>query len=209
MRISNNDCENCGAAIGNLETPFIFGEHVVCAACYRRLAEAARPPNPIEQHSPSARLCPLCQQPAVKVRGLQGSGEVLTFLALFLPFMLPAIAYYVYMEGVPYCTSCAIRVSRRLSGEHVTLLQRRLKAARNTRAVLVLITSLLMLLFLVLTGFDWSTRPDMTGWSEGDIQRATDTTLSAATMVVAAVTVLALLCTGIVHLRVRRLSHSA
>jgi hypothetical protein len=30
-------CENCGAAIGNLETPGLWKDHVVCASCYARL----------------------------------------------------------------------------------------------------------------------------------------------------------------------------
>ena len=34
----SNDCANCGNLIGNLETPYLWGENVVCAGCYQRLA---------------------------------------------------------------------------------------------------------------------------------------------------------------------------
>ncbi|MCL2645714.1 MAG: addiction module protein [Phycisphaerales bacterium] len=31
-------CENCGQTIGKLETPNVWKEHIVCAACYKKLA---------------------------------------------------------------------------------------------------------------------------------------------------------------------------
>lgn len=33
-------CENCGAAIGTLETPRLWKDHVVCGACAEKLAKA-------------------------------------------------------------------------------------------------------------------------------------------------------------------------
>jgi hypothetical protein len=33
-------CENCGCNIGNLETPYVHGDHVVCKACYEKLTQA-------------------------------------------------------------------------------------------------------------------------------------------------------------------------
>lgn len=38
-------CANCGEAIGRLETPYLFGEAVVCRNCYEKLAPAAPPPR--------------------------------------------------------------------------------------------------------------------------------------------------------------------
>ena len=40
-RISVETCENCGRTIGKLETPRIWDEHVVCAACHDILAKSA------------------------------------------------------------------------------------------------------------------------------------------------------------------------
>jgi len=34
-------CENCGRTIGNLETPSVYKEHVVCGDCYARLIPTA------------------------------------------------------------------------------------------------------------------------------------------------------------------------
>ena len=31
-------CENCGQTIGKLETPNVWNDHIVCAACYKKLA---------------------------------------------------------------------------------------------------------------------------------------------------------------------------
>jgi hypothetical protein len=36
-------CENCGAAIGKLETPRVYGDHVVCATCAPKVHQANAP----------------------------------------------------------------------------------------------------------------------------------------------------------------------
>jgi hypothetical protein len=36
-------CANCGVQIGQLETPFVWKDKIVCAACHRRLATANLP----------------------------------------------------------------------------------------------------------------------------------------------------------------------
>lgn len=52
-------CENCGRVIGALETPCVFEEHVVCAACYAILDAAAPTLEPIaETHRPLAYESP-------------------------------------------------------------------------------------------------------------------------------------------------------
>src|ERR1700677_2868811 len=38
---SMETCENCGATIGNLETPSLFQNHIVCSQCYAKLAAPA------------------------------------------------------------------------------------------------------------------------------------------------------------------------
>ena len=58
------------------------------------------------------RSCPHCGATAVgRVRGLQGFGEIMTFMVLFFLLMIPGIVYYIYMESVPYCSGCGRRVT--------------------------------------------------------------------------------------------------
>lgn len=48
-------CENCGRAIGKLETPHLHGEHVVCLECKQRLSapvESISAPPPLEYARP-------------------------------------------------------------------------------------------------------------------------------------------------------------
>lgn len=106
-------CENCGTTIGKLETPCVYDDRVVCSACHKRLVVNQQPPNPPGQPNrvpASTKLCPRCHQPGVMVRGLQGMGEIFTFVCLFALFMLPAIFYYIAMESRPYCPTCERRI---------------------------------------------------------------------------------------------------
>lgn len=53
-------CENCGTTIGKLETPYIYGEHIVCAVCYGRITrsmavEAASPDRDQDLRSTSGQ----------------------------------------------------------------------------------------------------------------------------------------------------------
>jgi hypothetical protein len=45
-------CENCGQVIGELETPYIFEGHVVCAGCHDRVSQRGR--SRMEPHPPSS-----------------------------------------------------------------------------------------------------------------------------------------------------------
>ncbi len=45
--MENEICSNCGALIGQLETPEVWKDHVVCSACHARLVAS-------EQDSPAA-----------------------------------------------------------------------------------------------------------------------------------------------------------
>ena len=41
-------CENCGGVIGELETPMIWKDSVVCGTCYKKLSQSAIPsPSPV------------------------------------------------------------------------------------------------------------------------------------------------------------------
>ena len=36
-------CENCHRQIGDLETPYVFNDHIVCKECHKMLSEAESP----------------------------------------------------------------------------------------------------------------------------------------------------------------------
>jgi hypothetical protein len=53
MSVKTETCENCGATIGALETPYLWQESTVCVECYERLSrrapaatETVSPPTP-------------------------------------------------------------------------------------------------------------------------------------------------------------------
>ena len=52
-----DNCENCGATIGKLETPNVWQDHVVCVQCYAKMAVAAAPVQLIEQTSKKWKKC--------------------------------------------------------------------------------------------------------------------------------------------------------
>jgi hypothetical protein len=60
----SESCANCGRTIGPLETPYLFGESVVCFQCHGRLiAESlGHPPQPTQPPQPSYQQ-PAHQQP--------------------------------------------------------------------------------------------------------------------------------------------------
>jgi hypothetical protein len=102
-------CENCGTVIGKLETPMLMNEHVVCGPCYTRLAKPPTTPPVTPPPSASVSMCPHCNVPLTKSRGLRGPVEVLVFLVLFVAGLLPGIVYYVMVESTPHCQSCSYR----------------------------------------------------------------------------------------------------
>lgn len=55
--MSMDTCANCGGQIGKIETPFVFDDHVVCAACWKKLrdAQAASIPVAIPYESSAPR----------------------------------------------------------------------------------------------------------------------------------------------------------
>ena len=58
--------------------------------------------------------CPHCGSRNVsKFHGLYGVKEVVITLVLLLLSVVPGIAYYIYIENVPFCPDCQKRVWHR------------------------------------------------------------------------------------------------
>ena len=80
----------------------------ICPECGRPIKTSAAQPS-----IAGGRRCPYCKACSVgKARGLQGIGEVSLVILLFCMGILPGIIYYVYIESVPYCSSCGRRVRK-------------------------------------------------------------------------------------------------
>ena len=93
-------CKDCGKDVST--------SALACPTCGCPIRSA-----PVQQAVSSGLACPYCGSSQIgKVRGLQGAGEVFMAVALFFCFMIPAIAYYIYVESVPYCSGCGRRVRR-------------------------------------------------------------------------------------------------
>lgn len=133
-------CENCGATIGKLETPQVFGESVVCAACWRRLAEASEPviaasplteiaqqigrealgydtPGSIRARMTSAKIaagghrkCPVCGLAAPAKKRRKGS--VVMLIALLCLWVIPGIIYALIYSGYIWtCSACGAKLA--------------------------------------------------------------------------------------------------
>jgi hypothetical protein len=95
-------CPDCGASISSR-----------AEACPHCGCPMAKPPVQRAQVQSGRRACPYCGSYQVgRVRGLQGLGEVITFIVLFFLCVLPGVIYYIYMESVPYCSGCGRRGGR-------------------------------------------------------------------------------------------------
>jgi hypothetical protein len=98
-------CANCRALIGQLETPYLWGEHVVCGVCYRRLAAAtplARPATTdelagiaAEVNASAARPSPRpsYRRPPAKYVDHLRYPRLIMLLAAILFSVLPALNY--------------------------------------------------------------------------------------------------------------------
>jgi len=96
-------CPHCGSPLNSTTPPArkTLGD--------RPIPNTTIPVSRTRQH-PHGKSCQLCGSNNVgKVRGLQGFGEVLTFLVLFCLGMIPGIVYYIYNESRPYCSGCGKR----------------------------------------------------------------------------------------------------
>jgi hypothetical protein len=126
-------CANCERIIGNLETPMLFQEKVVCPQCHASLAASS--PKPIEplDYAPSGfgawvdrqeqtilsepdapvddpssgpvRSCPICGSTRPPRR--RSKGSCLVLLILLLLFLLPGVLYAMFFSGhVWVCPDC-------------------------------------------------------------------------------------------------------
>jgi len=106
------ECANCGRPIGRLETPHIFKNQVVCAACNERLSNPPPVPRAAVAELPVAgeamRCCPICGSTAKPKKKANGSTIVLLFLLLF--FLLPGLLYWMLKGGYSYyCPKCGFK----------------------------------------------------------------------------------------------------
>lgn len=56
-------CENCGAAIGKLETAYLLDEHVLCEPCHQKLSKRAKADEKAQsdrENSQTENQCPEC-----------------------------------------------------------------------------------------------------------------------------------------------------
>jgi len=89
-------CSNCCATIGKLETPMVWNDHVVCAACYERL-RAAVPVSPVTRATSTMPNSPATT--ADHQRRLKGWGKAATILLIFLA--IAAVGVFVALKYKP------------------------------------------------------------------------------------------------------------
>jgi uncharacterized OB-fold protein len=89
-------CPDCGSQVSTAAA--------ACPKCGRPMAATA------SVQAPVGHRCRHCGGSNIgKTRGLQGVGEVFTFVILFFLGIIPGIIYYIYVESVPYCSGCGKR----------------------------------------------------------------------------------------------------
>lgn len=91
-------CPDCGKEVSDTAPS--------CLNCGRLLSTVASAPQR------KRKICIHCgNNQAGKERGLQGSGEVLIFLNLFICGFIPEIIYYIYIyiDSDPFCSGCGRR----------------------------------------------------------------------------------------------------
>lgn len=123
-------CANCGDKIGNLETPHVWKDKVVCKPCYVRLSDInPAPPEPaptpvipystkktaeLQRAAASMKDFIICPNPHCGYQGAarrvsKGSGAVLILLLLL--WVIPGLIYFVVYYGYELqCPRCGIKV---------------------------------------------------------------------------------------------------
>lgn len=129
---TGDTCENCGRAIGKLETPQIDQEHVVCMECKRKLVadkkdsairettlhyggpvKTATTPAPQTAYAGYAatgpRPCPGCGCLAAPVK--KAKGNIGLAILLLLLWILPGVIYLIMCNGYIYvCPNCGMKL---------------------------------------------------------------------------------------------------
>lgn len=92
------ECENCGGAIGKLETPRVWNDQCVCASCHSKLSgnlemtAPAPPPLPVVVHHVNVRA-------PRKHTGLIGLG-ILIMLASFPLACVGGLGFFLFPVGL-------------------------------------------------------------------------------------------------------------
>jgi hypothetical protein len=128
-------CANCGGTIGRLETPYAWGDYVVCGVCYQKLAArpvAAGPaadgdtidmgtPTPQYQAPTTYRRFPkakgpviICPNPNCRYHGKsikKAKGSFIVLLILLSIMVLPGLLYLIFFSGYTLiCPNCGMKV---------------------------------------------------------------------------------------------------
>lgn len=96
-------CANCGGAIGNLETPRVWNDHVVCVACHEKLVPAvvgyAGPAMP-------GRTDPIQSPPQRKTQTVEQTGkswklqQLLSVLCIVVGATLTMVGYQTQARAI-------------------------------------------------------------------------------------------------------------
>lgn len=130
-------CENCGKKIGNLETPKVFQDHIVCGECWEKLSpreidyESAVPAAPVKMAGAAAGVTDLTQKyaryatrsgpvagPACPACGYRGEmkrtpkGSTIVLILLLLLWVIPGLIYLFVYQGHKYvCPQCGCKIA--------------------------------------------------------------------------------------------------
>jgi hypothetical protein len=114
-------CSNCERVIGNLEQPFVWNEHVVCAECYNRLNS----PRPVEPPA-EARLF-LCEGAMVttkRVAWSDGQMQLNQILSVGAERRLFSFSMNVYLTDLVQRRSTIILSSADIARDFIAALVR-------------------------------------------------------------------------------------
>lgn len=112
-------CANCGAMIGPLETPHVWREQVVCAACHARLAPTTlsysrKPPALPKGYKPPDGPLIICPNSNCCYRGPSrriSRGSMWITLLLLCIGIVPGLLYSIFCERSSlHCPNCGIKV---------------------------------------------------------------------------------------------------
>lgn len=90
-------CENCGSAIGKLETPFVYQDSIVCVTCYEKInsgrRQAASSPPPVKPKPAIPAVTPeSVGTPTAYVDSNLTEGEFVTYRA--------SVHWAIYLPGI-------------------------------------------------------------------------------------------------------------
>ena len=113
-------CSNCSRLIGNLETPYVYQNNVVCSKC----SDILQPPvistvaapigsSLLIDRTKATSTCPRC--PACGYTGImkrKSKGSVIIMIFLLLLWILPGLIYAILNNGYQFvCPMCGAKVA--------------------------------------------------------------------------------------------------